>query len=111
MIADQENEGHMDITFCLTAGVHLRNLRQIGMIGIIWGDWRGHHPRGQEIGKSKHKIPPPYSRAEDCARSFNGCRDDGLSGRDRTTSPGSGKASLTTDQHWRHWYGKTLPRI
>jgi len=41
MIADQENQGRMDITFCLTSGVHLTNPRQIGMTGIRWDKWRG----------------------------------------------------------------------
>jgi hypothetical protein len=26
--------------------------------------------------QNKHKIPPSYSRAEESARSLNGCRDD-----------------------------------
>jgi hypothetical protein len=28
------------------------------------------------IEESKHKVPPAYSRAGDCARSLNGRRDD-----------------------------------
>jgi hypothetical protein len=28
------------------------------------------------ILQAKHKVPPAYSRAEENARSLNGCRDD-----------------------------------
>jgi hypothetical protein len=29
-----------------------------------------------KVKETKHKIPPSYSRAEEGARSLNGCRDD-----------------------------------
>jgi hypothetical protein len=37
-----------------------------------------HPAAGQELLKSKHKVPPSYSRAGKSARSLNGRRDDEL---------------------------------
>jgi hypothetical protein len=34
-------------------------------------------PRLRFLAAVKHKVPPAYSRADDCAHSHNGCRDDG----------------------------------
>ena len=46
--------------------------------------------------KVKHKVPPTYARAEDCARSLYGRRDDGgLDGIGGIADIGEGKSDET----------------
>jgi hypothetical protein len=60
-------------------------------------------------GKGKHKIPPTYARAEECARSLYGRRDDdGFDGiRSGKWTGGAGIAEIADIADIEK--GKTLP--